>query len=244
MLPAQVLKDASMAHRVNELIADADSSASEDRVLVLCGNGHMGFGHGVPERIFKRHPGPSPTSPPLPPRPNPPSQALQSQTASVYSRPALLESDEQSNAGLLLPDDVSEVLTGVVPSAPESGAAADFCLVFQDKAAMDKVKAEAEAARVKRETRASYNGVGSTAHLEGDIKKAERIMTLLGYKQEEIEFVGSDAYNYQGVGHPHRHANIQEGEVVLDLGSGLGVDSLIASSRVGKTGRVVGVDIR
>ena len=51
---------------------------------------------------------------------------------------------------------------------------------------------------------------------------------ILGYAAEEIEHAGSDAYNYQGVGHPHRHVNIQKGEVVLDLGSGLGIDSLIA----------------
>ena len=69
---------------------------------------------------------------------------------------------------------------------------------------------------------------------------------ILGYAAEEIEHAGSDAYNYQGVGHPHRHVNIQKGEVVLDLGSGLGIDSLIASDKVGGPelgGGVVGIDI-
>ena len=214
MLPAQVLKDASMAHRVNQLVADWDANKG-DRVLVLCGNGHMGFGHGVPERIFKKHP------------------RLRSEATSVYSRPALLDVDEQ--VGLRLPDDMSGVLHSVVPAA-EGDVAADFCFVYQDTAAM-------EAERVKQESIKAYDRVGDTAHLEGDIKKAVRIMTLLGYSASEIAFAGRDACNYQGVGHPHKHAEIREGEVVLDLGSGLGVDSLIASSKVGAEGKVVGVDI-
>ena len=68
-------------------------------------------------------------------------------------------------------------------------------------------------------------------------------MRSLGYSDDEIAYVGRDAYNYQGVGHPHSHAKIQRGEVVLDLGSGLGVDSIIASGYVGEEGRVCGVDI-
>jgi Methylase involved in ubiquinone/menaquinone biosynthesis len=68
-------------------------------------------------------------------------------------------------------------------------------------------------------------------------------MRSLHYTQEEIDHVGLDAVNYQGVGCPHRHVDIEEGNAVLDLGSGLGVDSLIATKAVGPTGRVVGIDI-
>ena len=232
MLPAQVLKDASMAHRVNRLVKASDEAGKEDRVLVLCGNGHMGFGHGVPERVREREGWGAPTT--------------------VYSRPALLPVDDEKG-GLKMPEDMAGVLGGVVPGgvvpggvAPGTGAAppaADFCLVYQDAAAISAAAEAAEALRVKQETSDAYDRVGDTAHLTGDLKKAERVMTLLGYSAEEIAFAGRDAYNYQGVGHPHKHARISEGEVVLDLGSGLGIDSLIASSKVGEEGRVVGVDI-
>jgi len=98
--------------------------------------------------------------------------------------------------------------------------------------------------QVRQETQEAYDKVGSTAHLQGgDMVKAHGMLTSLFYTSEEIEFAGIDAVNYQGVGCPHRHAEIQKGESVLDMGSGLGVDSLIAASAVGEEGRVVGVDL-
>lgn len=47
----------------------------------------------------------------------------------------------------------------------------------------------------------------------------------------------------QGVGNPHTAAKIQTGDAVLDLGSGLGVDALIAANAAGDAGRVVGLEI-
>jgi SAM-dependent methyltransferase len=46
-----------------------------------------------------------------------------------------------------------------------------------------------------------------------------------------------------GCGVPTRHAGIEEGDVVLDLGSGAGVDAFVARRRVGEAGRVIGVDM-
>jgi SAM-dependent methyltransferase len=60
-------------------------------------------------------------------------------------------------------------------------------------------------------------------------------------------------YNYQGVGNPHLHANIQPNDQVLDVGCGLGIDSYIALRRVStevgssnsnsNSGSVTGMDI-
>jgi SAM-dependent methyltransferase len=49
--------------------------------------------------------------------------------------------------------------------------------------------------------------------------------------------------SFAGVGNPHLRANLQPGETVLDLGSGAGLDSIIASWAVGTSGRVLGVDL-
>lgn len=49
--------------------------------------------------------------------------------------------------------------------------------------------------------------------------------------------------SFAGVGNPHERSDLQPGETVLDLGSGAGLDAIIASWRVGPTGKVVGVDL-
>lgn len=49
--------------------------------------------------------------------------------------------------------------------------------------------------------------------------------------------------SYCGVGNPFRLGTISDGESVLDIGCGAGVDTLIAAMMVGKKGRVIGIDI-
>ena len=49
--------------------------------------------------------------------------------------------------------------------------------------------------------------------------------------------------SFAGVGNPHLRSNVQPGEVVLDLGSGAGLDAIIAARSTGPTGKVIGVDI-
>lgn len=49
--------------------------------------------------------------------------------------------------------------------------------------------------------------------------------------------------SFAGVGNPHVRSGLQPGERVLDLGSGAGLDALIASWQVGPTGSVIGVDL-
>lgn len=49
--------------------------------------------------------------------------------------------------------------------------------------------------------------------------------------------------SFAGVGNPHLRSAVKEGETVVDLGSGAGLDAIIASWSVGPTGRVIGVDL-
>ena len=65
----------------------------------------------------------------------------------------------------------------------------------------------------------------------------------LGYPQELLaSFPNVSIEAFTGVSNLSLFSNIPEGAAVLDLGCGAGFDSLIASTRVGPTGRVVGVD--
>ncbi len=49
--------------------------------------------------------------------------------------------------------------------------------------------------------------------------------------------------SFAGVGNPHLRSNVQPGDTVLDLGSGAGLDAIIASRSTGPTGKVIGVDL-
>jgi arsenite methyltransferase len=64
------------------------------------------------------------------------------------------------------------------------------------------------------------------------------------YSQDELDQVPPDAVTWAlGVGNPIRHAELQPGEVALDVGSGGGIDSIMAAKRVGPHGRIVGLDM-
>lgn len=67
---------------------------------------------------------------------------------------------------------------------------------------------------------------------------------MFGYRREWLDAAPAGAVaSFAGVGNPHLRSNLQPGEVVLDLGSGAGLDAIIASSMVGPEGAVVGVDL-
>src|SRR4030042_6841678 len=66
---------------------------------------------------------------------------------------------------------------------------------------------------------------------------------LIGYSDEELKVGLGDANLGLGCGNPLAIAELQEGEVVLELGSGAGFDAFLSAMRVGQEGRVIGVDM-
>jgi SAM-dependent methyltransferase len=66
---------------------------------------------------------------------------------------------------------------------------------------------------------------------------------VIGYSREDLEHIPEEAVMGLGCGNPTAIADLQAGEVVLDLGSGAGVDVFLAANKVGPTGRVIGVDM-
>ncbi|MBT3057294.1 MAG: arsenite methyltransferase [Candidatus Thiodiazotropha sp.] len=69
------------------------------------------------------------------------------------------------------------------------------------------------------------------------------ISTRLGYSAEELANLPSGADMGLGCGNPKAIAALKQGEVVVDLGSGGGVDCFLAAAEVGDSGRVIGVDM-
>ncbi|OGZ33413.1 MAG: arsenite S-adenosylmethyltransferase [Candidatus Portnoybacteria bacterium RBG_19FT_COMBO_36_7] len=64
----------------------------------------------------------------------------------------------------------------------------------------------------------------------------------IGYSEKELKIVGKANLGL-GCGNPLAFGKIKKGETVLDLGSGAGIDAILAAKRVGKKGKVIGVDM-
>jgi len=65
----------------------------------------------------------------------------------------------------------------------------------------------------------------------------------IGYSTGDLEHIPEEAVMGLGCGNPIAIAGLKAGEVVLDLGSGAGVDVFLAANKVGPTGLVIGVDM-
>lgn len=70
----------------------------------------------------------------------------------------------------------------------------------------------------------------------------KEISKSIGYSDADLEITG-DANLGLGCGNPIALSNIKEGDTVLDLGCGAGMDCFLASKRVGDKGKVIGVDM-
>ncbi len=65
----------------------------------------------------------------------------------------------------------------------------------------------------------------------------------LGYSEEDLENVPKGADMGLGCGNPRAIASLKAGETVVDLGAGGGFDAFLAAREVGKSGRVIGIDM-
>jgi len=66
----------------------------------------------------------------------------------------------------------------------------------------------------------------------------------IGYREEELNNFPADSnITTFGCGNPLAYSEVREGDVVLDLGPGAGLDLLIAARKVGPSGQVIGVDM-
>jgi SAM-dependent methyltransferase len=89
-----------------------------------------------------------------------------------------------------------------------------------------------------------YQEVAETPGAEFHFYHGREAAELFGYDPALLDRapVGAVA-SFAGVGNPHLRSEIQAGETVLDLGSGAGLDAIIASWSAGETGKVIGVDL-
>ncbi|MFH1799653.1 MAG: arsenite methyltransferase [Candidatus Omnitrophota bacterium] len=86
-------------------------------------------------------------------------------------------------------------------------------------------------------------GCCSSGSCCGNVSQAKAISEKIGYSDTDINAVPKGANLGFGCGNPVAFAAIKEGDVVLDLGCGAGFDVFLAAKKVGKAGRVIGVDM-
>ena len=94
-------------------------------------------------------------------------------------------------------------------------------------------------ARIAKQATSSYSS-GSCC---GCADISEEISKRMGYSEEEISAAPPESNLGLGCGNPVALASLRVGETVLDMGAGAGFDCFLASTRVGASGKIIGVDI-
>ncbi len=103
-----------------------------------------------------------------------------------------------------------------------------------------------EQVSVKKSVRDSYGKIakGVSQSCCGSSKSsAQKVSMGVGYTPDELKTIPENANMGLGCGNPTAMASISEGETVLDLGSGGGIDCFLAAQKTGPTGQVIGVDM-
>ena len=89
-----------------------------------------------------------------------------------------------------------------------------------------------------------YRDVATNPHGEFHFEMGRVMAERLGYLTEDLDRIPPEAIeSFAGVGYFFHLAGLKPGETVVDLGSGSGMDSFVASLKVGKKGEVFGIDM-
>lgn len=92
--------------------------------------------------------------------------------------------------------------------------------------------------------KAMYRDVAENPKGEFHFEMGRALAERLGYAPGDLDLIPPESINsFAGVGHFFHLAGVKAGETVVDLGSGSGMDTFIASLRVGPRGKVIGVDM-
>jgi arsenite methyltransferase len=98
------------------------------------------------------------------------------------------------------------------------------------------------AEKITDAVRERYAGVARSG-LSTDQAGVRAVAEAFGYTPEELASIPAEANMALSCGNPTATANLREGETVVDLGSGGGLDVFLAAQKVGPAGRAIGVDM-
>jgi ubiquinone/menaquinone biosynthesis C-methylase UbiE len=101
-----------------------------------------------------------------------------------------------------------------------------------------------EPKELEAKVKAMYRSVAEDPHGEFHFEMGRAMAERLGYAPADLDRIPAEAIeSFAGVGHYFHLADLKADETVLDLGSGSGMDTFIASLKVGTGGKVIGVDM-
>jgi ubiquinone/menaquinone biosynthesis C-methylase UbiE len=98
--------------------------------------------------------------------------------------------------------------------------------------------------RLEQAVKSVYRDVATAPTEEYHFEMGRPLAERLGYPADDLDRIPGEAMeSFAGVGYHFDLAEIEEGDAVLDLGSGSGTDAFIAALHVGNTGSVTGLDM-
>jgi arsenite methyltransferase len=97
---------------------------------------------------------------------------------------------------------------------------------------------------LETKVKAMYRSVAENPHGDFHFEMGRALAERLGYLPADLDRIPAEAIDsFAGVGYYFHLADLKEGETVVDLGSGSGMDSFIATLKVGTRGKVFGIDM-
>ena len=95
---------------------------------------------------------------------------------------------------------------------------------------------------IEQAIRSRYGSV-ALSELSSEQEGVRAVAEAFGYTPEDLASIPAEANMGLSCGNPTATANLREGETVVDLGSGGGLDVFLAAAKVGPTGRAIGIDM-
>ena len=95
---------------------------------------------------------------------------------------------------------------------------------------------------IKQQVKSNYGAVAQSG-LSSEHSGVKSVAEAFGYSPEELASIPAEANLGLSCGNPTATANLKPGEVVVDLGCGGGLDVLLAATKVGATGKAIGIDM-
>ena len=97
---------------------------------------------------------------------------------------------------------------------------------------------------LESKVKAMYRSVAEDPYGEFHFEMGRAMAERLGYAPADLDRIPAEAIDsFAGVGYYFHLADVKEGETVVDLGSGSGMDTFMAALKVGAHGKVIGVDM-